>query len=553
MSTMLHSPAASFVDGKYLIRAAVVGRSAGVAAVHEETHGIVRRSTLYGALLTKARTAVTENRVADIVEQGLLSRGRTSEEVLATFVSITQARWSGYGNVEDIELGSLPDYRYYYDVGGELTQGMDVHAAKAALLEGIVRFCWSSHHLLDCLEADSPWSMLPMLPALAYPDQRLSLLRRNWSGEWVAAEREALEARYPYFAALRGKSFAEMFDPTLGLPTSPGRIMLDPEQQIGQLRLQRARTYSQMSELAVAMLADRLVERYAGTPMAGVRTTEVMDRLTLAAPAPSAAEPVGLNLIEVAENLPRRRKVLLQESVEWDRRDELPIVGVRSWRSFTANFEIDHGSTRPYAVGDDDVTIYAIPHWLGPANRPAPVDDTAVPVAVHPGFDSGDSPSFGTWMPVPVIVAAWTSIVVADPQAWLVNLHVLAQGDYKAWLVVDTEPQVLVRLLRKQLGEVNGFFHAPHGDRRHLGGLVVRCLEGTGAALRGIIFPGRDHTLQGIVTMLRSELADDFRGFGMSIDLHEDSRRKRNEGTALVDWLIDYEHTFSYSRQGGRS
>jgi hypothetical protein len=555
MSSRSYSAVAAFVDGTYRISPAVSGLSAAIAAVHEESHGIIRRSTLFGALLARAHKAVVEQRLAGIVEHGLLSRGRTSEEVLATFQALTEAaQGDGYADAAKAELASLPEYSYYFDIGAELTAEVDVPAAKLVVLEGVIRFCWSSCHLLNCLEGDDLCSTLNALPALAYPDQRLAHIRADWSPDVAMAIREALEEHDPYFAMLRGKSFSEVFNPLHNVQLPEFSVFVDPEQRFDQLQHQMIMVHAEHCERAAAFVADRLVDRYAGTPLAGVSSAEVWRRLeswlrSLRGPIDS----VGLALIEIAENLPRRRKAYLQTSVEWDKHTELPIVGVRFWQSFTANFDV--GDVYPSPCVDNHEVFYAIRHRLVHSRPHGPMaTEERVPIALHPDLGREASVPLAEWIPLPVIVAVWTSIILANPLDWNVKLHALANAGYKVWLVVDTEPQATVRLLRANVGEVNGFYHAPLADRKHMGGLVVRCLERPFAVLRGVVFPGRDHTLKSIVTMLRRELHDDFRGFGQSIDLYQGSLEKRHEGIALVEWLMDYEYVFSYApSKGGHS
>lgn len=549
------SATAMFVDGQYLIGPSVSGRRATVAANHEEAHGLIRRSTPYGILLSQMHAAAARDPDVASAAHELSSRARTSEEVFATFSSINSAIWAGYRDAESTELGEFSEYRYYYNLGVGLTAGIDVRWLRNVFLEGAVRFCWSSIEIADFLRDDRTHADVAQLSTLAFPDSRFKRLCTEWTPACAAAWVQTIEARFPYVVALRNLSFAELFDPLHQFKSqldTQSTIWMDPELQLGQLQTARATTWAVQSEGLVGFVADRLADRYAGTPMAAPQTAEVQNLIKAKRPdmLGKPRDVVGTGIIENAQNLVQRRRAQTQATVEWDARYELPIVGWRSWRSFVDNFHFTEAMRAP--PPDDGEAIYAIAHSLIARALSSCVAPEDLTLALHPGFQSEAPVPLSEWMQAPVIVAAWSSLVARDHESWIFNVHKLNRAGFKVWMVVDTEPQQFVRMMRSQLGEVNGFHHAPCRDRPHIGALVVRCLERSDhppCALRGLVFPGRDHTLKIILNMLRTEMTDDFRGFGTSIELHAESRAKRLEGQALVEWLMNNEFIFTFARK----
>jgi hypothetical protein len=573
MSETVYSSKASFVNGHYRIGANLSPRSMRIAAVHEEAHGIIRRSTPYGLLLSQIHAPDSTLAADNILAHGLLSRGRTSEEVYATFSSITGAIWGG-DEAAPSELNDLPEYAYYHDIGTELADTIETSFFKIYVLEGIVRFCWSSQHIAEFVERSLPWSDVRSLPVLAYPDHRMSRLRTDWPQIGLKLW-AAVEQRYSDLVErARTESFSEFWDP-LGhklkkLIPEGFTFIGDMGPEFARLRNEMIRSRAEVSEWVAMFVADYLTEQYDGTPMAAryaadlielieSKRKEVGSHATLIQSPEKASSKDNswdhgskqqpLHIIESVVNFDKKRRVKILPKLQRGRTRALPLVGVRSWQSFTDNFELpDELQATRNAEAE---AMYATPYSLVPSSQHTSLKDRRLPLALHPGWDVKSAPTLAEWVPPPAIVAVWTSFMLQDPDLWPKYFRNLAFAGYSLWLLADTEPVTVVRTARRFLPEVNGFFHAPLESRPNLGGLVLRGLgdmpDLTAQPVRGLIFPGLQHTLQNIMAMLRREMGDDFRGMN-GLEITASAAGRRHEGQAVVAWLIANEHTFSYSR-----
>jgi hypothetical protein len=540
---------ASFVNGYYRIRPNLSPAGAAVAASHEEAHGIIRRSTLYGFLLSAVLSAEKKFASADnVLAQVLLSKGRTSEEIFATFYSITWGLWvgseHGTAHLAERELAAHPEYTYYYQLGKDLAADFSSPLAKIVVVDGIVRFCWSSERLGQFLDRSSNWSDVLSLPSLAFPDKRMAALRADWfepSGI-RATIRERLSSMEKIIG---GKSSSELHDPFHEFAKG-GIFMSDNDPEVIKKRNENAVWVAMLTETSAIAVADALCENYDSTPMSGRRTQDVhkfiIDNRKRSAASSSNAFKQPWGIIEQVENLPKRHRARRVSKPGWIGGNELPmpILGLRSWRSFSSNFELPddlHNLRKP----ESDVLYLTA--YSGPLD--AGDEEAVLPIAIYPGPVANLSRLLD-WIPPPAIMAVWTSLMLPDCERWISCFRALSRRNYRIWLVVDTEPQTVVRSTRSLLPEVNAFFDAPLRDRPNLGGLIVRGLEGVGAdVVRGLIFMGLQNTVSYVVAMLRRDLGDDFRGLN-PIEIIELSVLRGKEGIAIVNWLMANEHVFSY-------
>lgn len=532
---------AAFVAGTYSIDPALGMRSAAIAAAHEEAHGIIRRSTLYGWLLNHLVGVRTHDLAAsDVFGHKLFSRGRTSEEIFATFSGLNGAIFHGDQEAYSRELGDNPEYRYYYDIGADLTSAFADPLIKDIVLEGVVRFCWSSVWLeghLDPLDR----AALDQIPAAAVPDVRLKRLISDWSTILVDGFVDAC-FRQPVFAALRGRSASQLFNPLHDLNLD-GMIVNDADRVVEQQSMKQRTMVSLMQGRAVEFAADYLADRYEGTELAALsvaRSTEWLDRRS----APARRD--ALNLIERVRNLADRRKVQLQPALELNRDNDLAFIGIRSRESFISNF----GPLLDVGTGDQSHPhmVYAAPYRLssGPLHQ---VDEEEV-------VDMA-------WRPLPpevsitamvrslvadrAVVAIWSSIVLADLPRWRDSIRDISRSGCRPWIVVDTDPQITLSAIEPLINEVRAFGHIPVLTKPGLGGLAVGTIAETPCGLRGLVFMGMLHTLKMIEIMIGQRLKDNFRGIGGPI-FHSWDRQNHFEGRALVRWLAQHEFVFEYKR-----
>lgn len=555
MSQLKHSSVASFSGLHYRIRSDLPRSSAAIAATHEEAHGIIRRSTLYGHLLSEINSvgaAQRDNnkRWAHI----LLSRGRTSDEVYATFNSITHVTWLGGEAVAIRELQGFPEYIYYYGIGKEFTSVVDIPYLKILVLEGLTRFCWSSKKIHEFLKANEPWSAIQSLPGLAFPDDRMSHLRKDWLQNVQSEVWAALQQKFPLANFLRGKSGSEVYDPLHSIKSSLPKdvMMLDVGWEINEMKHDNLFAMASMSEQVVNFVADYLTDTYEGTSLAALRTAEVVAFIQdKRQEADGKWQPIlnELGIIEQVENLSKKRKPTILPKLKWKRSEELPIMGVRSWQSFSENFEVSE--TLQASRNLESEVVYATAYPLTPSARQKTRGCVDLPLALYPDWEDERRPAISTWMSAHVIVAVWTSIMLKNLMDWNIQFHELNDAGYKVWLVADTEPHAVIQATRKFLPEITAIYHSPRQSRPNVGGLVIRCLEDplhNSSCVHGIVFPGLSHTLDHILHMIRRLLKDDFRGFN-PLEFRETSLARRHEGIALVEWLIANEHTFYYRKR----
>jgi hypothetical protein len=84
--------------------------------------------------------------------------------------------------------------------------------------------------------------------------------------------------------------------------------------------------------------------------------------------------------------------------------------------------------------------------------------------------------------------------------------------------------------------EVRAFWHSP--SHPNVGGFIVPRV-GEGGPLQGIVYLGSRASLVGLLRgIMLDELGDDFRGFGSTIHLFEDSYRREKEGQFITHWLL---------------
>lgn len=533
----MYTARARFVGTNYVIARALAGPPAIIAAQHEEAHGIIRRSTLYGWLLN--RLLPTEGHALDSEDtfaHKAFSRGRTSEEVFATFSSINFAVFAGYSNAVEHELSTSPEYRFYYDIGAALTSAFADPTIKNIVIEGAVRFCWSSAHLLSALGYPLDRVALDALPGSAWPDRRLARLRGDWPQIISEGLVETCLGR-PEFAFFRGRSFREIYDPTYGLDVED-RIIQDGDGAFRRQAIKQAEMAGLCWEHAAMFVADHLASRYGESDYTAMSTALSYDWIDKNS---QSVRRDRLNLIEGVANLAVPRRVKLHDTIVWDCGWERLIFGIRKTDSFVSNFalpaEADIDDTRRFV-------LYASRHHLDTSRE---FDETDVlDIALCPLPPEAPVGTLLGWLPAErTITAVWSSLILLDQDLWRQKIQEIAAADRFPWVVIDSDPYEALAALRPLIEEVRGFRHIPMPSRRGFGGLAVSALPGFGSGLHGLVVMGMVHTLDFVVAMMAEQLGDDFRGLEGPILNHED-RSKWHEGRALVTWLAENELTFDF-------
>lgn len=546
----MFSARASFVSGHYTINPDLSPREASIAALHEEAHGIIRRSTLYGLLLHRIVPPGRETLSAvDGLAHKLFSLARTSEEVHATFSSLASAIWAGDIDASRRELAGAPEYQYYFDIGAKLTETFENLHVRTLVLEGIVRFCWSSR-TLEALFGGAPTrERLAELPACAYPDRRLAVLRKQWPAILAEGLADKILER-PEIAVFLGKSFSALHDPLHAIRGEIGdAVVMDPDGAIrGQFQKQ-ALMAARLSEAATGFVADCLAEHYEGTDLSAATVRESFALIERARKLPCEA-PNRMGLIERVSNLAERRHIRLCDALEWRPAEQGRITGMRAPASFERNFglpaEAQWDRTVPFV-------IYATAQDPGSGASPGAEGSVGLDIALCPPGPEEPAERLRRWLPAPGIVSLWSSLLIDAPALWAAQLPKFRASNHLPWVVVDRDPYAVLMKVRPLIEEVHGFLHQPVAKRPALGGLAVSTMvadEAHSSGLRGLVFMGTVHTLQMIAMMLKKELGSDFRGMGGPI-FHDQSRLKRNEGRALVNWLSANEHVFDFGGQNG--
>lgn len=540
------SKIASFTGGTYRIATGLSTNSAATAGAHEEAHGIIRRSTLYGCLLSLVENATVVTSGTHATAHSLFSRGRSSEEVFATFFSITLAKLSGYLDVESVELERFPEYRYYYEIGRKLTAGINSDFIKNIIIDGVIRFCWCSSSLVSILRESDNFLDVRSLPATAFPDRRMFDLLERWEHKDVQQIFLTLKVKFPRLDQLSRMSFAEMYDPLYQLKQEfQGKDVMflgfDEQERLAHMM---SVSIASLQERAVMHVMDFLVAKYKDTQLCAEASETVLEIIHERRKAhiknnSSIQDPPPI--LEQLENLSEKKTVRVQPWPSWNPGERSIIVGIRTWNSLTENFNVpaqwrnsqDGSAEARYFLGED-VALDGIEE----ISTDKPEGSTlylAVPMSIIAMIGG--------------IVAVWASWLLQDTERHFSYCEKLAALGNRIWVVVDVSPKQAIDLVRLGLSEVNAFFSSSGPLQPNVGGLVVRGLDPNYMAVKsffqGAVFSGYFHTLQIVLRSLKLELGDCFRGMA-SIDFGSYTAQSRADGESLVKWLFTNERHFSF-------
>jgi hypothetical protein len=529
-----------FVGGHYVVKADVDRMDAAITAAHEEAHGILRRSSAYGAILRTAEASFAERSDGDgFGLHALASRSRTSEEVHATYQSYRLARSYATGAPKvDSLLGQYPSYRMYYKIGHELVGGEPIPQFANAALDAIVRFCWSAAELDDVDIPVSALEALKRLPPAAFPDERLRRLRKAWNPHALGFLVDAMLGENP--DALRrhfDKDPAQLADPVgeaIRKEIPDGALFLtsaDFDVALNAERKHISLMTAMMQEQMVVRGYEALAERYRGTDLASMEPGDLRPYL-------ERVDRSLRTLPEIPQVTILRTRPLCINAIQTNQGTSSEILFVRPSESFLAAFDT---SALPFQISPGEVVLYIPEVSLeSVVGSTAPVD---FQVAANAAADL-DSLLGLLFRSRPMLVAVFASAMKqASPEAWL-SLRTLARLDHRIWIVGDLPARECAQLVREWMPEMRGFWHAKDGNP-NVGALVVPQV-GDAGVFEGMVLTGSRMNMVGLArSILTDELGDDFRGFGDTIFYFDWDARRQRGGDLLSDWLLAMERTLN--------
>ena len=545
---------ASFLDGTYHISSKLGRVDAAIAATHEEMHGIIRRSSFYGLLLSRAAAEpVEDNLHFREWAHWISSRARTSEEVVATFAALSLAGWSGRDTAAgaSLALKVYPEYNHYYQLGSALTRDIETPYFRSAVLEGLVRFCWCSEHIRKFSVNGEHLKDLVTLPSLAFPDNRLYYLRKHWIGSMSRELNCALKKRYRQFIETIKKNYPKIDDLKHDTMDHNPRLLFvhtaNGAEAFAQMQYAIVLSMAVLNEQIVNFVIDGLSRSFRGTDLASPRSRDIMRFLEAQSDPTSNGKTLsnaiqGIGIIEVVVNRSHKRRVTLQirpESTVWFGE---PIVGLRSWDSLQSNFELSTTAMATHVEGSCALYGFAVP-------EPNTTEDAFCKMGLKATFAEQAPSSARQLVHPPAVLAIWSALFIDNIAYWDQCIHTLAAERWSVWIICDIEPNRLIRMMMPMLSEANGLFYSGSRGHDELGFLIVRQLgpfDRRTKPVQGLIFPGLRHTLEMIVDKIQREMGDNFHGAGHGPDLHEESFIRRREGERLSEWLLFSELTFGY-------
>jgi hypothetical protein len=529
-------PAASFVGkyvgGRYHVQVGLDPFEAGIVAAHEEAHGILRRSSAFGAILTTARRAVaaTSGNRGPFLLHALASRSRTSEEVHATYQSFRTAASfpERHDTVREI-LQRHPSYRLYFDIGEELVGREPIAPLANAALDALLRFCWSARPLAAIKVPIRNLDDLRKIPSSAFPDTRLHSLRRTWEEEDLRQFMDAVMGEeQAKLRELFGKPFQELYHPFASALQSlipPGAAFIgtaDFDRQLQQKSSSHVLFMASIEESLVQKGYAHLARKYAGTPLEALGPDELNSYVMKVRKAyRSSAEVPEVTLI-------RSRPTEVRIMAEPPSRTDWRLVFIRTRESFDQHFAVV-GTELPARGRAVVYSVQAAP----PEDLQA---DEALPVQLEPADPRKLATAVRKLSGRLGLAVVFASVVAQAPaKIWpeVESLHALGAH---IWLVGDLAPRQCVRMARSRMPEARAFWYSP--SHPNVGGLIMPQV-GNAGPLQGVVYMGSRVSMVGLVRgILIDELGDDFRGFGPTLHVYEESYRREKEGQFIARWLL---------------
>jgi len=522
---------ATFGAGALFITGSLTPADHAVAAVHEDLHGIIRRSTPFGAILRVVEGMLARSTAeTDIAFLHMLSsRGRTSEEVLATYGTLLSAISAGPDKPAALAaqkaLVTNVGYSVYAKVGEELV-GKERPAVAGVALDAIMRFCWSARALppIEAVAADH--NVLRKVSPEAFPDRRLALLRKSWS---VAKLRECLsvlDRKTRRLLAAKRPTARELFRvPDKAL------FVLSPDvaTEVSQLLTRLATAKAMAFERSVPIVFDKLCTMYPTGPLAASSNEEVRRYVATSKQLPAGQARTGYGFPEVVQVRAERRKV---RSVDAKQVPHGAAVFVRFREDFEKQLQWVGAKRLPRRIAAYQV-------WLAALQTTAHTE--ALPIRV---LDTdGDDPRLlaRRILKGSRLIGIWASTYLASPQLFAD----LFRRDAGVWLICDVQPDALLESTRSLIPELRAEWFGPVNNPGI--GVMVAPQVGTAGPLDGIAFPGSTAVCNGqLLAVMYTVLGDSLRGVGPSVLLGEEAHRRQTEAALLARCLVETEQTFSF-------
>lgn len=532
---------ANFVAGKYTVQAGLPPDDHIYAAHHEENHGIIRRSTSFGALLRnfEAKYARSKNASEIFGLHMLVSQSRTSEEVFTTHSAIIMVNWAIKNNEAREKLANQPLYLLYDQIGRSLVGSEHVPMLAEIALDAIARFCWSSAYLPPIREIIDKPDFVRQLNKMSLPDVRLGKLRQTWSDESL---RTCLSVIPQEARSLFDQPIEEVYDPYVELHREiQAKKMLwlnspDTEQSMSATMMERLTQLAYVRETLVQKVYIEICRLYANTDLIAMTFDDIEKYSAQNVPGVHTA-PTGHEFPEVLV----LRTSPLQVKVEVPNSDETrnSMLFFRRRKEFLEQFAL----LQTPKMKLKELVGYRIFHDWTLQESPNPSLTIEMVTAnsnklmnILTSIDSR-----------PSTLAIWTSIIQFDAQSPNRIISSLVASGWHGWLICNSNPRTVLRVFRNWFGELNARWIPSNSSHRNVGALCAMALYDH-LPLRGIVFPGSQIFTVGVVlNALREELGDDFRGYGEGPLLFEHSFRRLEEARVITSWIIATERYLSWS------
>jgi hypothetical protein len=525
---------AKFKAGAYLITGNLATVDHAVAAVHEDLHGIIRRSTPFGEILRvaegKLAASTAETDVAFL--HMLTGRGRTSEEVLATYGAVLSARSAGPEKPAALaaqkSLLTNVGYGLYAKIGEELV-GTELPAVASVALDAIIRFCWSACALPPIEAVAADLNVLRTVSPEAFPDRRLALLRKSWTTSKLQECISVLDDETRTLLTRKQPTARELFqvpdDAVFVLPP-------DAATEVNQLLLQLATAQAMALERSVTIVFDKLCAMYPDGPLSARSNEEVLRYLATSRLLPTGKAPTGFAFPEVLQLRAEPRKVRPIDAQEVPRGAAAAFVRLRE--AFEEQLQW-LGGTRP----PGRLTAYRA--WAVALQTTA--QDQALPIRIMDTDVKDPEVLAHRILEGSNLVAIWASAYLSSPRIFA-NLFNRGAG---VWLICDVQPDELLAATRSLIPELHAQWLAPAPERQNAGVLVAQQVGGSSGRLDGIAFPSSAIACQSqVLPAMHTVLGDSLRGVGPGPLLYEESHRRHAEAVFLARWLVETEMTFSF-------
>jgi len=520
-----------YAGGSYVVQGHLSLQQGTIAAVHEEHHGILRRSSAFGAIQKTAERffARSEQSGSVFALHLLASNSRTSEEVHATYQSMRSALARGWNDQEAV-FAMHPSYRMYYEIGTKLVGFEAQEVVANAMLDAITRFCWSAAQLAEVEIPIADVHSLKRINSASYPDRRLKALLQQWDRAMLdSIIGEAMDGDDEKLRLLLGQDPMSLANPLSQISKEMGdngMFVAAPDfmAELYQYTHANLMMISLVTEQLVVNAYKALTKRFRGTTLASFEHDDLM-RFVNQCKEAEYRTPEAPSVTRF-----RNHPVTLHS-----RRGDLPYEGaailVRSGSSFLRNFETSGSSL---VIGDSSVVAYA------------PISITDAPTPQLEAIVNSDAvkalSQFTTrWAVDSPVIVVFASVIRKSPEVFWPLLDELANNRSYIWIVGDLPPRQCLQLIRSRAPNMRGFWHET--TMPNVGGMVLPQV-GEYGSIEGLIFLGRKPDVTGVILgIVIDELGEDFRGFGPGPLVQRSSRHRNEIGEQIVSLLLALEQT----------